>query len=139
MFGAGQQALQICGEIGSLRQLDVLRHLARHRRFPALQRTFVDRSVVGERLVGNFGDDFSVLQHAHLAIGGDAADFDCVQSPFFEDAKHFLLAAFLRHQQHALLRFAQHDFVGSHAGFALRHKVEFDFSAHAARARPFRK
>ncbi len=62
----------------------------------------------------------------------DAADFDCIQSPFFEDAKHFLLAAFLRHQQHALLRFAQHDFVSGHAGFALRHEIEFDFSAHVA-------
>ena len=60
------------------------------------------------------------------------ADLDGIQSPFFEDAKDFLFAAFLRHEQHALLRFAQHDFVGSHASFALRHQVEFDFDAHAA-------
>ena len=38
----------------------------------------------------------------------------------------------MRHQQHALLRLAQHDFVGSHAGLALRNLVEFDFNAGAA-------
>ena len=65
-----------------------------------------------------------------LPSPGDAADLDCVQAPFFEDAKNFLLAAFLRHQQHALLRFAQHDLVCRHAGFALRHQIEFDFSSH---------
>ena len=114
---------------------DALRHFARHRRLPALQRTLVDRSVVGERFVGNFGNNFSVLQHAHLAVRGDAADLDRVESPFFENAEDFLLAAFLRHQQHALLRFAQHDFVGRHAGFALGNEVKFDFGSYmAARA-----
>ena len=54
-------------------------------------------------------------------------------SPHFSKTrKDFLLAAFLRHQQHALLRFAQHDLVSRHAGFALRHEVEFDFSADVA-------
>ncbi len=47
-------------------------------------------------------------------------------------AKDFGFAAALGDQQHALLRFAEHHFVGGHAGFALRHAVEFDFDAHAA-------
>ena len=41
-------------------------------------------------------------------------------------------AAALGDQQHALLRFAEHHFVGRHAGFALRHAREFDLDAHAA-------
>ena len=39
------------------------------------------------------------------------------------------------HQQHALLRFAQHHFVGCHAGLALRHARELDFDAQAAARR----
>ena len=54
-------------------------------------------------------------------------------SPHFsEDAEDFVLAAFLRDQQHALLRLAQHDLVGRHAGFALRHQIQLDLQAHAA-------
>src|SRR5256885_13063133 len=37
-----------------------------------------------------------------------------------EDRQDFMLAALLRHQQHALLGFAEHDLVGRHAGLALR-------------------
>ncbi len=73
-----------------------------------------------------------MVENAHPAVAGDAADFDGVQSPFFEDAENFLLAAFLRHQQHALLRFAQHDLVSRHAGFALGHEVELDFGSYMA-------
>ncbi len=73
-----------------------------------------------------------MLQHAQRVVRRDLAHFDRIESPFFEDAEDFIFAAFLRHQQHALLRFAEHDLVRSHAGFALRHAVEFDFNAHAA-------
>ncbi len=110
----------------------MLRHFALDRRLPACQRTLVHGSIVGERCVGNLGNDFSVLQHAHLAVCGDAPDLDGIESPLFEDAENFLFAAFLRHQQHALLRFAQHDLVRRHASFALGHAVKFDFSAHVA-------
>ena len=57
---------------------------------------------------------------------------DGIESPFLEDAENFFFAALLGHQQHAFLRFAQHDLVRGHAGFALRHQVEFDFQANAA-------
>ena len=54
------------------------------------------------------------------------ANGDGVKSPLLEDAEDLVLAAFLGHQQHALLRFAQHDFVRSHAGLALGHQVELN-------------
>ena len=73
-----------------------------------------------------------MLEHAHLRIAGDAADFDGIEPPLLEYAEDFLFAALLRHQQHALLRLAQHDFVRRHAGFALRHAIEFDLDAGAA-------
>ena len=137
--GTGEQSLQIGGEVAASASLMCSGISRGDRRLPALQRTLVDRRIVGERLVGNLGDDFAVVQHAHLAVGGDAADFDRVQSPLLEDAKNFLLAAFLRHQQHALLRFAEHDLVRRHAGFALRHEVEFDLDARRGRGRPSRR
>ena len=72
------------------------------------------------------------MHNAHLAVVGNAADFDGIQAPFFEDLENFLLAALLRHQQHALLGLTQHDLVGGHAGLALRHQVEFDLGADMA-------
>ena len=94
----------------------------------------IDRSIVGQRGVRNLGDNLAVLQHAHGWLIDDAADGDRVQSPLLEDAEDLVLAALLGHQQHALLRLAQHDLVRRHAGFALRHQVEFDFQADAAAA-----
>src|SRR5258708_18866056 len=74
----------------------------------------------------------AMLQDAQLIVGCYFADFDGVEPPLFKHAEHFVLAAFLGNQQHALLRFAQHDLVGAHAGFALGHAVEFNFDADAA-------
>src|ERR1039458_6057157 len=110
----------------------MLRHFALDRRFPARERTFVHRRVIGKGGVRNFSDDFAVFEYAHLRIGGDPADFHRIQSPLLEDAEDFLFAAFLRDQQHALLRLAEHNLVRSHAGFALRDAVEFDFDSGAA-------
>ncbi len=92
----------------------------------------VERRIVGQRGVGNFRDHFAVLQHAHRRLIDHAADGDGVESPLLEDAEDFVLAAFLGHQQHALLRLAQHDFVRRHAGLALRHEVELDLQSYAA-------
>ena len=110
----------------------MLRHFPIDRRFPARQRTFVHRSVIGERGVRNLSDHLTMFEHAHLRIGGDPADFHRIQSPLLEDAEDFFFAALLRDQQHALLRLAEHDLVRSHAGFALRDAVEFDFDPGAA-------
>ena len=60
------------------------------------------------------------------------ADGDGVESPLVEDAEDFVLAAFFGDEEHALLRFAEHDLVGGHAGFALGDEVEFDLDANAA-------
>ena len=73
-----------------------------------------------------------MFEYAHLRVAGDLADFNRIESPLLEDAEDFFFAALLRDQQHALLRLAEHDLVGSHAGFALRDAVEFDFDAGAA-------
>jgi len=72
------------------------------------------------------------MQHAQQTIISDAADFDRIEAPLGEHAEHFLLAAAFGHQQHALLRFAQHHFVGRHAGLALRHTRKFNFNSQAA-------
>ena len=73
-----------------------------------------------------------MVKHAHLAVTGDAADFDGVETPLLEYAEDFVFAALLRHQQHAFLRFAEHDLVSSHAGFALGNAVEFDLGSDVA-------
>ncbi len=111
--------------------------LARDGRLPARQWPLVHRRFVGQGGVWNLSDDFSVLEHAQLVVGRHLADFDGIESPLFEDAEDFVLATFLRDQQHALLRFAEHDLVGSHAGLALRHAVEFDLDADAAASTHF--
>ena len=59
---------------------------------------------------------------------------DGVQAPLAEDAEDFFFAALFGHEQHALLRFGEHDLVGRHAGFALRHAVEIDLDADSAAA-----
>ena len=81
---------------------------------------------------GNFSGDLVVIQDAQIPVGSDLADFDGVESPLVEDVKNFALASALGDEQHALLRFAEHDFVGGHAGFALRHAREINFDSGVA-------
>src|SRR5882762_2927695 len=81
---------------------------------------------------GNFRGDAAVVVDAGNAAFGDAADDDGIESPLFEDGKDFTFAAFFGDEQHALLRFAEHDFVGRHARFALGNFGEIDFDAGAA-------
>ena len=81
---------------------------------------------------GNFRGDAAAILDASQATFGDAPDHDGIQPPLLENGKNFVLAAFLRDQQHALLRFAEHDFVRRHAGFALRNFGEIDLDAGAA-------
>ena len=128
----GEQVLQVAREIARFGQLDRCRHLPRHRRLPSFEGTLVHGRIVGKRFVRNFGNNFSVVKHAHLAVTRDAADFDGVESPLLKYAEDFFFAALLRHQQHALLGFAEHDLVWRHAGFALRHAVQFDLGSDVA-------
>src|SRR5271168_3235487 len=124
--------LEVGGEICGSTELNVLRLLAIDRRFPARQRTFIHWCIVGERGVRNFRDYFAVFEHAHGRVVGDAADLDGVESPLLKDAENFFFTTLLCDQQHALLRFAEHDLVGSNTRFALWHAVEFDFDSGAA-------
>ncbi len=87
----------------------------------------INRRIVGERGIGNFGDNSTVLQHPHPVLADYAADLDRVEPPLAEHAIDFFLAAFLCDQQHALLRFAQKNFVSAHAGLALRYAVHLNF------------
>ena len=129
---ASQQLLESSCELAGGAEFDMLGHLARHRGFPSRQRTLVYGGLVGQRRIRNLRHNFAVLQNAQLVVGRDPAYLDGVQPPFFENPEDFMLAAFLRHQQHALLRLAEHDLVRSHASFTLRHAVEFDFDSDAA-------
>ena len=92
----------------------------------------VERRIVGERLVGNVGDQLAVMADAQPRLRLDRAHDHRVQAPLRKDAQHLVLAAFFRHEQHALLAFGEHDLVRAHAGFALRHQIELDIQAHAA-------
>jgi len=92
----------------------------------------VDRAFFRERVRGDFGDDLAVIFDAQEAAFRNFADDDRVEAPFIENLQDLGFAAFFSDEQHALLRFAEHDFVGSHAGFALRDASEIDFDASAA-------
>ena len=73
-----------------------------------------------------------MVQHAQLVVSRDLAYFNRIEAPLFKHAENFRLASFLRHQQHALLRFAQHDFIRTHARLALRDAIKFNFDAHTS-------
>ena len=80
-----------------------------------------------------------MIFHAHQAAVGDLPDDHGVESPFLEDGEHFVFSAIFGDKQHALLRFAEHDFVGRHSRFALRNSREIDFDAGAAARGHFRR
>ena len=73
-----------------------------------------------------------LILHPQHAVAGDLADVRRVKVPLVEDALDLGFAAALDDQQHALLRFRQHDLVRRHAGLALRHQRDVDLDARAA-------
>ena len=99
------------------------------------KRTLVHRPFFGQRVRGNFGGHF--CRDAARAPGHPRSRdrFPPRRVPTCEHCKHFLFAAALGHQQHALLRFAEHHFVRRHARFALRHARELDLNAQPAARR----
>ena len=100
-------------------------------------RAVVFRRFIGQRGVGNFGHDLAVMPDAQIAVVGDDADGDGVETPLAEDAEDFVFPALFGHEQHALLRFGEQHFIGGHAGFALRDQIEIDIDADAAAAAHF--
>ena len=75
-----------------------------------------------------------MLPDAQQPVCRDGANRDGIQPPLAENPEDLVFLTSLRHQQHALLRFREHDLVRRHAGLALRHPVQFDFNARAAAA-----
>ena len=73
-----------------------------------------------------------MVQHAQLAIVGDAADLDGIESPLVKNVENFALAAAFGDEQHSLLRFAEHDVVRRHARLALGNASKIDFDARAS-------
>ena len=51
------------------------------------------------------------MRDAHDVVGGDDADLGAVEAPLGEDVEDNLLAAFFGDEEHALLRFGEHDLV----------------------------
>src|SRR6266478_3969868 len=92
----------------------------------------VDGSFFGERMRGDFRSDATIVVDAGDAAFGDMADDDGIEAPLLENHEDFVLVAFFGDEEHALLRFAEHDFVRRHAGFALGNFGEIDFDAGAA-------
>ena len=130
----GQQLLQVRRIVARLVKLgkNFGRRIQRNRGLPCAHGPVIQRRIVGKRLVGNVGHQHAVVTNAQPRLGLHRAADDCVQSPLGEDLQHFVLAAFLGHQQHALLAFREHNLVRAHAGFALRNQIELDVEAHAA-------
>ena len=84
------------------------------------------------RVLGISATTLPPILDAQQAVVGDVADVRRVQIPLLEDALDLGLAALLDDEQHALLRFGEHDLVGRHAGLALRHVLDVDLDAAAA-------
>ena len=74
---------------------------------------------------------------AEETVAGDTTDGDGVEAPLSEDAEDLVFAAFLGDQQHALLRFGEHDLVGASCRLALGDRAEFDLDAGAGAAAHF--
>ncbi len=92
-------------------------------------RTIVERGFVGKLTVGDLGDNHTVILDAQHSVIGDAADGYGVEVPLLEHGEDFVFAAGIGHDEHPLLGFREHDLVGRHAGFALRHEAQVDFDA----------
>src|SRR6185437_10179685 len=90
------------------------------------------RRFIGNRVRGNVRDHAPALEHAQPGITCDAPDFYGVEAPFAENVEDFAFAPALGDEQHAFLRFAEHDFVRRHARFALRNAIQLDLDTHPA-------
>src|SRR5208283_5630348 len=72
-----------------------------------------------------------MMTYDHAAGVGHDADFRPRQIPLVENPFHFRFAALVDDDEHALLRFGEHNLVARHVRRALRHFVEFDLNARA--------
>ena len=63
----------------------------------------VEGRVIGERLVGNIGDECAMVANAQARLRLDCAYDDPIQAPLGKDPQHLSFAALGSHQQHPLL------------------------------------
>ena len=66
---------------------------------------------------------------AQATTFGHRADLHTVQVPFVEHVQHILFAAFVYHDEHALLALAQENLPTVHAFLTGRHFVQMDLHA----------
>ena len=97
--------------------------------FSRQMRAVIERRIVGKGPKRNVADGLALVGQHHPAGIGNFADHREIQLPFGEDRFGHLFPARLQHHQHALLRFAEHHFIGGHAGFAARHLVHVENDA----------
>src|SRR5271157_1303680 len=131
---ADQQLFQVGGKIAVPGELgkEFFGGLERDGGLPCAYGAMVERGVVSQRFVGNVGDQFAVVADAEARPRLDGADDDGVETPLLKDLEDFVFAAPGGHQQHPLLALGEHDFIGGHAGFALRDEVQLDVESDAA-------
>ena len=69
--GAGEQLVQIGGEVAIFGQLgeDFIRRVERQRALPCADGPVIERSIVGEGLVGNVGHQHAVMADAQARLG----------------------------------------------------------------------
>ncbi len=94
--------------------------------------TVVDGRLVDEGAIRNLGHDLAVVLDAQDPVVHHVADVRRVQIPLLEDRFDLGFAPLLDDEEHAFLRFGEHDFVRRHAGLALRHAADVDLDAAAA-------
>ena len=127
------QLHEVAADVGALRHPVERLHA---RPFPVFVQAHVwpvvERRVVGERTQRNVGRHFAVPFQHHVAGVGDFADHREIQLPLAKDRLGLGLAAGLEDDQHPLLAFGQHHFVGRHAVFAARHLVHVEPNTGAA-------
>ena len=72
-----------------------------------------------------------MMTHAQESVARYASNGYRVESPFVEYLEYFFLFGLLGHEQHALLRFAEHDFVGRHSTLPLWNVIEVQLHTRA--------
>ena len=70
-----------------------------------------------------------MVKDAQFLFGDDTADDSRLEIPALENLENLPFTPLLGDDQHALLRFGEHHFVGGHAGFTLRDEVDLDLDA----------
>src|ERR1700752_3415524 len=76
----------------------------------------IDRRLAHQWTDRDVGRQLAIFAQDEPPGIGNLADEREIELPFLKDSARRRLAAGAQHYQHALLAFAEHDFVGAHAG-----------------------